>query len=196
MVKVVTQLGKSRKYATGSVHENATGKFQILDRFLEDGVVMQRFQWLTGEKEGQIEENKEENMNASIYKYEQSRGLLGAIEENKEVVTLQDIYSFTKECYRILRWYEEDRNAVQKNLELMEEKLHVQTNLITDIAKHLTEQNKKLEDLSKRDSKRDEVIKEIENTVDKNTGLIQNITNSMELFQNQQKMMDKLLEKI
>ena len=33
-------LGVSRKYATGSVHESASGKFEITDRYKEDDLVM------------------------------------------------------------------------------------------------------------------------------------------------------------
>jgi hypothetical protein len=197
MAKIVTQLGKSRKYANGSIHENATGKFQVLDRYLSDeGIVMLKLQWLSGDKEGEIEDNKEENMNASIYKYEQSRGLIGKIEENKDVVTLGDIYEIVVENQRILKWYEEDRRAVTNILEVMENKLISQGKLIAELATHLNDNTKTLAILKSGDNKRDEVIKEIETTVERNTDLIQGIMGNLEIFQTQQKMMDKLLEKI
>lgn len=197
VVKIITQLGKSKKYANGSIHENASGTFQILDRYLSpEGVVMLKIEWLTGSNAGQIEDNKEENVNASIYKYEQSRGLLGSIEENKDVVTLKDIYDLLEDMHRINKIYEEDRRAIVNERKLMEEKLHAQTTLISDIAKQLHLNTEMIKYLGESGDKRDEHIREIANTVDKNTMLIEAITNNVTLLQNQQKMIDKLLEKI
>lgn len=197
VVKIITQLGKSKKYANGSIHENASGTFQILDRYLSpEGVVMLKIEWLTGSNAGQIEDNKEENVNASIYKYEQSRGLLGSIEENKDVVTLKDIYDLLEDMHRINKIYEEDRRAIVNERKLMEEKLHAQTTLISDIAKQLHLNTEMIKYLGESGDKRDEHIREIATTVDKNTMLIEAITNNVTLLQNQQKMIDKLLEKI
>lgn len=67
----------SKKFANGSVHENGTGKFEILERFLENNVVMLKYRWLTGEFEGQEDTNKEVNVNASIWKFQKVRGLVG-----------------------------------------------------------------------------------------------------------------------
>jgi hypothetical protein len=83
----------SRKFAKGVIHETASGKFMVLERFLKDTVLMIKIQWLDT---GVIEENKEVNLSASIYKFQKSRGLIDATDSQKssDVVTLQDI----KEC--------------------------------------------------------------------------------------------------
>lgn len=66
----------SRKYATGTIHETATGKFVILDRFKnEEGEITLEFQWLSGEYEGKVDHNKEVNINATIHKFQVSRGI-------------------------------------------------------------------------------------------------------------------------
>ena len=73
-------LGVSRKFADGTVHENGTGRFIILNRFEgEDGAPWLEFQWLSGEKEGQAETNKEMNMNASIHKFNTIRKAAGEV---------------------------------------------------------------------------------------------------------------------
>jgi hypothetical protein len=59
-------LGESRKYANGTIHENASGKFMIKDRFMDDdGVIMLEIEWLSGDKVGQIETNKEVNISSN-----------------------------------------------------------------------------------------------------------------------------------
>jgi uncharacterized coiled-coil protein SlyX len=67
------QGGFSRKYPKGAVHELATGKFEILDRYKEDNRTLLEYKWLTGEKAGQVEINKEININASLHKFRVSR---------------------------------------------------------------------------------------------------------------------------
>jgi hypothetical protein len=69
-------LGASKKFTKGTIHENASGRFMILDRFAdEDGSTpMLEFQWLSNDKEGQTEINKEINVNSSIHKFQVSRG--------------------------------------------------------------------------------------------------------------------------
>lgn len=204
MVKIVTQLGKSKKYANGSVHENASGTFQIIDRYLSsEGIVMLKVEWLTGEKAGQQEENREENINASIYKYEQSRGLLGTIIENKEVVTMKDLQAELNEVKEelklvrgiLLEHVEIDKTIKNVNSNL-EKALQAQSNIMVDVVKQLSNNTKKIEEILEDGEKRDDNIKDLANTVDKNTNLIQTITSNLDIFQNQQRMMDKLLEKI
>jgi hypothetical protein len=197
MAKIVTQLGKSKKYANGSIHENATGQFQVVDRFLSnEGIVMLKIEWLTGEKAGQFEENREENINASIYKYEQSRGLLGHIEENNDVVSLRDIYNTAQECCRILKWYEQDRKNIQNNLQLMEERLHVQTELILSVQESHKHHAKRIENLTDLGDKNNEMIKEIGMMLERNNTLLDSVNSKSDLISNQQALMDKLIEKI
>jgi uncharacterized coiled-coil protein SlyX len=65
----------SKKYANGTIHENASGKFQVLDRFLdEDGkTIIIKIQWI---ETGTVEVNKEVNISASIWKFQKSRGII------------------------------------------------------------------------------------------------------------------------
>lgn len=68
-------LGISRKYQMGAIHELATGKFEITDRFKDkNGNVMLEYKWITGDKTDRVETNKETNLNASLHKYRISRG--------------------------------------------------------------------------------------------------------------------------
>ncbi|WP_075980704.1 hypothetical protein [Bacillus massilinigeriensis] len=81
----------SKKYANGTFHENASGRFQILDRFLgKDGIIYLKIQWVNT---GQIETNKEVNISASIWKYEKARGKIKPVEEKPPLpeVSLSDI---------------------------------------------------------------------------------------------------------
>lgn len=76
----------SKKYALGSIHENGTGRFQILDRFLEDNVIMLKYEWLTGEFAGKVDTNKESNVNASIWKFKNVRGLLPSQQQESSAI--------------------------------------------------------------------------------------------------------------
>lgn len=71
-------LGISKKYAKGTVHETATGRFTILDRYADEdddkSIPMLEYQWISGEKDGQVETNREMNIAASIHKFLASRG--------------------------------------------------------------------------------------------------------------------------
>jgi hypothetical protein len=73
-------LGKSKKFANGSIHENGTGRFMILNRYEgEDGQPWLEFEWLSGDKEGTLDSNKEMNMNASIHKFITNKKAAGEI---------------------------------------------------------------------------------------------------------------------
>lgn len=76
----------SKKYAIGSVHENGTGSFEIIDRYLQENVIMLKFKWLNGEFTGKEDVNKESNINASIWKYKNVRGLNPSQKTEKNVV--------------------------------------------------------------------------------------------------------------
>lgn len=85
ITKVVTSkmankagLGVSKKFTVGSIHESASGTFNILERYAGDeGQAWLKIEWLSGGKAGQIEDNKEVNVNASIHKFQVSRGRSG-----------------------------------------------------------------------------------------------------------------------
>lgn len=72
-------LGVSKKYANGTIHETATGKFIVLDRFVEEddenSNAILEFQWMSGDREGKIETNREMNIAANIHKFQTSRGI-------------------------------------------------------------------------------------------------------------------------
>jgi hypothetical protein len=80
-------LGASKKFANGTIHENGSGRFMILDRFAdEDGSTpMLEFQWLSGDKERQTEINKEININSSIHKFQVSRGRPTVVAEPQRI---------------------------------------------------------------------------------------------------------------
>lgn len=44
-------LKSSKKFANGTIHENGSGKFEILDRFLENNIIMLKYKWINGENE-------------------------------------------------------------------------------------------------------------------------------------------------
>ena len=63
-------LNVSKKFANGTVHENGTGQFVILDRFEgEDGRPWLKLEWLSGDRVGKIETHKESNVNTSMHKF-------------------------------------------------------------------------------------------------------------------------------
>ena len=99
-------LGKTRKFKNGSVHETASGKLMIVDRYLsEDGKVWLRYQWLSGENEGKTEENKEENINASLYKFKISRGFKELIEiESSDTITPKDNFDKLNDMDEKIDW--------------------------------------------------------------------------------------------
>lgn len=71
-------LGTSRKFADGTQHENGTGKFEIINRYEgEDGKAWLEFQWLTGDRAGQIDRNSEANVNSAIHKFQITRRAAG-----------------------------------------------------------------------------------------------------------------------
>lgn len=73
-------LKESKKFAIGSVHENGGGKFEILKRWYDEKSenVMLEYKFL---ESGKIEENKEVNVNASIWKWRRMRGLPTKLED-------------------------------------------------------------------------------------------------------------------
>lgn len=91
-------LGVSKKYAKGMVHETATGRFVILDRYADEddekSIPMLEYKWLTGDREGKVETNREMNIAASIHKYLASRGRPTIMSESPK--TIEDEISFVE----------------------------------------------------------------------------------------------------
>lgn len=110
----------SKKYANGTIHENASGRFQILDRFLgKDGIIYMKIQWLST---GQLETNKEVNISASIWKFEKAHGKLKPVEEKEPLpaITPADTYEKLCELEEFLKQEHEDRKTYQEHfLELL-----------------------------------------------------------------------------
>ena len=64
----------SKKFALGTIHENGSGVFEIVDRYEEDGIVYLKCKYV---ESGEVITNKEVNVNASIWKFQNVRGLVG-----------------------------------------------------------------------------------------------------------------------
>lgn len=123
------QLGikPSKKYANGSIHENGSGQFKILDRYLENNIIMLKFQWLSGENEGKIDVNKELNVNASIWKFKKVRGLVGNSQKNEwshDEFSLQDVMDRLDSTFDQFEKLEEQIHSLQKQLKDMNEHIH------------------------------------------------------------------------
>lgn len=118
-------LGKTRKYIKGSIHENASGQFMILDRYLgNDNKPWLKYQWLSGVNEGKIEENKEENTNASLYKFKVSRGIKDTIEMTaQEVITPNQIFQLVQEIHEIVTSFNDERRELVKRINDLEGEL-------------------------------------------------------------------------
>jgi hypothetical protein len=109
----------SKKYAVGTVHENGTGKFTILDRYLDqnDGkTIMLKIQWLDT---GDIDVNKEVNINASIWKFQKRHGLLDSpsSDEDRQPITLQDLDDKLGSIYNLSEIINEERRALTAKVE-------------------------------------------------------------------------------
>jgi hypothetical protein len=140
-------LGKTRKYKNGSIHENASGKFMILDRYQgEDGKAWLKYQWLNGMSEGKVEENKEENINASLYKFKVSRGIKESIEmDDSEVVTPNQIFQLVEDNNRILNIFEDNRTGLINELKRLEDKVSEQQTQIEKLLLILNQNQKTMD---------------------------------------------------
>lgn len=173
---------KSKKFANGTVHENASGQFMIMDRYTKDDVIMLKFQWLTGAKAGKIEDNKESNINASIYKYQVSRGLLDDEDEQSRNITPAEVYVVAEKCLDILRIYQEDRQKVLNDNKRMSEILEQQFKLIDEITQELRQNTEHIE-------KCYELTNTIASSVEKNTLIINQIKGERDIVS---RLVDKL----
>jgi signal transduction histidine kinase len=139
----------SRKYANGTFHENASGRFQILDRFLgKDGIIYLKIQWVAT---GQIETNKEVNISASIWKYEKASGKVKPAEDKPPLpeVTLSDILEKVETLEEYLHEAHENRKAYQELLKSMHEEIKdsaISIGELTETKKGTTDFLKKLQE--------------------------------------------------
>ncbi|ENQ3106423.1 hypothetical protein ACEOWJ_002448 [Bacillus cereus] len=77
------ELRKSRKYYASSVHEIASGRLEILDRYIgEDKQVWLKYKMIDT---GEISENREVNINSSIYKFRRKQMAQAFEEDNPEL---------------------------------------------------------------------------------------------------------------
>ncbi|WP_242225021.1 hypothetical protein [Bacillus cereus group sp. BfR-BA-01380] len=77
------ELRKSRKYYVSSVHEIASVRLEILDRYIgEDKQVWLKYKMIDT---GEISENREVNINSSIYKFRRKQMAQAFEEDNPEL---------------------------------------------------------------------------------------------------------------
>jgi hypothetical protein len=196
-------LGVSKKYTKGSVHETASGRFTILDRYADEdddkNIPMLEYQWLSGDKEGQVETNREMNISASIHKFQTSRGIPTIQAEPKMI---DEEISFVE---KIDKTYE-----VLKNLTEHFSQDEVKINMITNGLEKLDE----VLDMHKYNrqhvEKAVQMIKDMEITVAKNKENIASLTETVrelvhgsmaltqlqETIASQQALINKLIEKL
>jgi predicted RNase H-like nuclease (RuvC/YqgF family) len=132
----------SKKFANGSIHENGTGKFEILDRYLDNNVIMLKYKWLTGEFEGQEETNKEVNINASIWKFQKVRGLTPSEREKSDVLeTARDIHEEVEEVRQIVEmirdFQQENLSDYMEHMVKIHDKVHAQATTILALTQKL-----------------------------------------------------------
>ncbi|MFF2878368.1 hypothetical protein ACFVR2_18815 [Gottfriedia sp. NPDC057991] len=124
-------IGKSKKYANNSIHENASGTFIILDRYKKDDDIMLKFEWLSGENTGQVDENKEVNINSSIHKFQVSRGN----------VTIQDtpkaepIFDKIGQILDVVKGIPDDRMKLETLLTLLDKQQNTLEALAEQVAR-------------------------------------------------------------
>ena len=109
---------ESKKFTLGSIHENGAGKFEILDRYEEDGIVYLKYQYIDS---GEVITNKEVNVNASIWKFLKVRGLAGSGAAPIKAEVTDEI------------------KALQDRIEELEETVKMQQSQITSILKLISE---------------------------------------------------------
>jgi hypothetical protein len=148
-------LGTTRKYADGTIHENASGRFVILDRYLEDDTIMLKFKWLDGDNEGQIDTNKEKNISASIHKFQVSRGRqprIGYFAEGQDekLDTILDYMNFFKENVVTNNELEEYTTYVKEQLLTREEITHYFETRLDALTKVIHEQQVTISVLSEQ----------------------------------------------
>lgn len=96
------RLGTSRKFIKGFTHHNATGEFEVIERYRgEDTKPWLSIKWLTGKRAGQVEHHKEENINSTLYRYRVSRGMQNVGDTKGQ--TIQDLVETVDRIERMLK---------------------------------------------------------------------------------------------
>ncbi|SEN18709.1 hypothetical protein [Paenibacillus sp. OV219] len=221
-------LGVSKKYTKGSVHETATGRFVVLDRFAEEddekNTPMLELQWLSGDKEGKTEVNREMNMAASIHKFQSSRGLPTITTETRmidEEITfvekidrlfsicsnLQDHFAYDAlkverinqtldEVHGIKRYIDNASASIMGNSNKVGEMMKNVFESVTANGQGLEEAMTKIQTLNAVVSDQRETISQLTETVNK---LLQHSTvvvKQQETMSMQQAILNKLIEKL
>lgn len=179
-------LGISRKFADGTVHENASGQFRILDRYLEDldgkQEIMLQFEWITGDNKGQIEVNKEKNINASIHKFKVSRGLPArtnfGVDTNEVMEKLDEVLDAAEH----MQENQLTKHHFDKIIELIEER-HLTTEEFTETVTRLLSNRVNKDYFEEAMQSRHEMAESLEklhNTVEQQQQTIKSLTDQME----------------
>ncbi|PHB23111.1 hypothetical protein COE80_19555 [Bacillus pseudomycoides] len=118
------KIGKSKKYATGKIHETGGGRIEILDRFLEDDEIMLRYRNLETNEEIT---NKEVNVSRLVYDYQQKKKAERFEQLEGEIIPEHvDMLEITAQMQRM----EELMKAQHEELEGMREDLSKMSELI------------------------------------------------------------------
>lgn len=221
-------LGVSKKYANGTVHETATGRFVVLDRFADEddekNIPMLEFQWLSGEREGKVETNREMNMAASIHKFQTSRGKPTVWTESKmidEEITFVEKIDLTFElCKKLEQHVEQDDLKMDRITQTLEEVYGIKTyidkaaesvkdnsnnvgSMMKSVFENVVSNTKQLEETILKVDSIFKVIEEQQATIkqltEKLSELLQHSTTvakQQDVITSQQSVMDKLLQKI
>lgn len=89
------ELRKSRKYYVSSVHEIASGRLEILDRYIgEDKQVWLKYTMIDT---NEVSENREVNINSSIYKFLRKQMAQAFEEDNRELFDQNASYKLVLE---------------------------------------------------------------------------------------------------
>ncbi|MCQ6277382.1 hypothetical protein JMM81_21170 [Bacillus sp. V3B] len=147
--ETVLGLKPSKKFANGTVHENGTGKFEILDRYLENNIIMLKYKWLTGEFEGKEEVNKEVNINSSIWKFKKVRGLTGK-QQNEPSTTYANLDEVMEKLEEIQEFQQENLSEYMNYMEDIHNKVIEQSKELMTVFRKIDKVLAQIDDLHKR----------------------------------------------
>ncbi|MBS4214911.1 hypothetical protein [Neobacillus rhizophilus] len=148
MSEPVFGMKPSRKFANGTIHENGSGKFQILDRFLENNVIMLKYQWLDS---GEIEVNKEVNINASIWKFQKSHGLIDSptYTPHIDAFTPAENHELLEQILNLEQDSISTQQGLKEHLDLLERTILEQSKDISKLMELVTQNQHTLSELVK-----------------------------------------------
>lgn len=131
--KNVRKLRKSKKYAIGAEHMTGGGKIKVLDRYVEDGVILLKY-WHFEEEREII--NKEVNVNRLIYDYQQkvkAESFEKLQEGSGEVLQVQGVNSLED----VHKGCKEATERLTEEIEHLREDVEHLTNLVMRLSKQL-----------------------------------------------------------